>query len=129
MIKIFKGSIPIRFLCRYFAVSPSSYYYWLSNHQQPSLKRQDIICSEINKIFIDSKKTYGSPRVRMELVNKNIRVSENTVAKYMAKMELDARLKKKFRVKTTDSNHSYSIAPRLFKTEEHTTLPKSPGKF
>jgi len=51
-------------------------------------------------------------------------VSENTVAKYMREMGLDARLKQKFRVLTTDSNHSGPIAPRRFKSEEQ--LPCRP---
>jgi transposase InsO family protein len=53
-------------------------------------------------------------------------VSENTVAKYMNELGLDARLKKKYRVMTTDSNHSNPIAPRLFKTECEHTLPTRP---
>jgi len=42
----------------------------------------------------------------------------------MREMGLDARLKKKFRVKTTDSNHDGPIAPRLFKIENE--LPGIP---
>lgn len=45
-------------------------------------------------------------------------ISENTVAKYMAEMGLDARLRPKYRVQTTDSNHSQLVAPRLFRTKD-----------
>ncbi len=51
-------------------------------------------------------------------------ISENTVAKYMQEMGLDARLKKRFRVMTTDSNHAGPIADRVFKAEE--PLPEGP---
>ncbi len=44
----------------------------------------------------------------------------------MSEMSLDARLKKKFRVKTTDSNHNYPIAKREFKTEVLGTMPRGP---
>jgi putative transposase len=128
VIKILNGIIPIRFLCRYFSVSPSSYYYWVKNHDHPGFKNKKIICAEVKKIFIDSRETYGSPRIHEELLFKNFKVSENTVAKYMSEMGLDARLKKQFKVQTTDSNHSYPIAPRLFKTEEQETLPKKFGE-
>lgn len=47
----------------------------------------------------------------------------------MREMGLDARLKKKFRVLTTDSNHLDPIAPRLFKLEEETSLPTKPGQL
>ena len=43
-------------------------------------------------------------------------------------MGLDARHKNKFRVMTTDSNHTSPIAPRLLKTESEETLPKRSGE-
>ena len=46
----------------------------------------------------------------------------------MRELNLDARLKKKFRVQTTDSNHSGPIAPRVFKVEDK-VLPLFPGKL
>ena len=46
----------------------------------------------------------------------------------MNEMELDARFKKKFRVKTTDSSHSDPIAPRIIKTEVKETLPLRRGE-
>ena len=55
-------------------------------------------------------------------------VSENTVAKYIQELRLDARLRKRFKVQTTDSKHSYPIAKRLFKVEDHHTLPSAPGQ-
>jgi hypothetical protein len=55
-------------------------------------------------------------------------VSENTIAKYMVEMGLDARLKKKFRVLTTDLDHAHPIAHRLLKVEDHHTLPAGPGQ-
>ncbi len=45
----------------------------------------------------------------------------------MGEMGLNARLKKKYRVMTTDSNHAHAIAPRLFKTEDEHCLPTKPG--
>jgi len=48
-----------------------------------------------------------------------------STAKYMREMGLDARLKKKFKIKTTDSNHSGPIAPRVFKVEEG--IPDGPN--
>ncbi len=73
-----------------------------------------------------SKDTYGSPRIYEELKSLGYTVSLNTVAKHMSELELDARLKKRFRVSTTDSNHSFPIAKRQFKTEDLSTMPKGP---
>ena len=63
-----------------------------------------------------------------ELNSLGVVICENTVAKYMKEMGLDARLKKKFRVVTTDSSHKNPIADRLFKFEDHHTMPTGPGQ-
>lgn len=58
----------------------------------------------------------------------NIPVSENTVAKYMKKLGLDGRHKKKFRVQTTDSNHAGPFADRVVQFEEENHMPTAPGE-
>lgn len=129
MIQILSDKIPVCFLCNYFSVSPSSYYFWLKEINVSFFKYKETLCLEIKNIFLLSKKTYGSPRIYQELKSKSFKISENTVAKYMAEMNLDARQKKRFKVKTTDSNHSDPIAPRLVKTEEEQTLPTKAGEI
>lgn len=47
----------------------------------------------------------------------------------MRELGLDARMKKKFRVITTNSDHSSPIADRLLKVEDHQTLPTGPGQI
>ena len=128
MIKNLSPKIPVRFLCRYFSVSSSRFYQWLKGQTAGRAELKKRICKAIKKSFKRSKKTYGSPRVYDDLVEWGFQVSENTVAKYMKELGLDGRHKKKFRVMTTDSNHSHPIAPRLFKTESEETLPTKPGK-
>jgi len=128
MLKL-KSQVSVKFLAEHFGVSKSNFYKWLK-HRETSTARltsKKEICTEIKSIFKASKETYGSPRVYAELKTKGVLISENTVAKYMREMGLDARLKKKYRVMTTDSNHPHPIAPRLFKTEEEHCLPAKPG--
>lgn len=84
------------------------------------------ICDEIDNIFKESKQTYGSPRIHKILLNKGFQVSENTVAKYMRDLKIDARLKKKFKIKTTDSDHTDPIADRIFKVED--SAPEKPNE-
>jgi transposase InsO family protein len=128
-IKLNKSKIPFRFLCKYFGVSSSGYYFWKKQELRPRFIRKEEICDKIKIIFNDSKKTYGSPRIYQELRDLNILVSQNTVAKYMKELGLDARLKKKFKIQTTDSNHDDPIADRLFKVEDENPLPLLPGEM
>lgn len=122
MILDLSNEVPINRLCRHFGVSTSGYYQWKANSQFKFLTKKREICKEIEEIFKASKSTYGSPRIFHELRSKGFSVSENTVAKYMREMGLDARLKKKYRVRTTNSNHEGPIAPRVFRIEDD--LPK-----
>ncbi len=131
MIKAIKeqaNHIPLEFLCRHFGVSRSGFYAWRDGDKPVRLVRKEEICKAIRKSFDDSNETYGSPRVFDDLQERGYQVSENTVAKYMREMGLDARLKKKFRVQTTDSKHDHPIADRRFKVEDENSLPTGPGQ-
>lgn len=112
------GSIPIAFLCRHFEVSRSGYYAFKPARSQRRQTKRDFLKQEIKRLFEASKGTYGSPRIFQDLDRKGIPCSENTVAELMRKMGLCADLKKKFKVTTTDSKHTKTIAPRVFKTED-----------
>lgn len=72
----------------------------------------------IKTIFIRSKNTYGSPRILQELKKNGLCISKNTVAKLMKEMNLYARSLKKFKIVTTNSNHYYQTADRIFKIEK-----------
>lgn len=128
MISLLRTKIPLRFLCRYFGVSPSSYYFWKKNRECKRLVSKRKISLLIEEIFKESKSTYGSPRIYQELISKGIYISENTVAKYMAELNFKASQKRQFKVQTTDSNHVDPIAPRLFKVESEHALPSDPGQ-
>ena len=80
--------------------------------------RQKFLSAEIQRLFVNSKGTYGSPRIYQELSKKGHLCSENTIAKMMKEIGLSGDQKKKFKVVTTDSNHSGPIAPRIFKIED-----------
>ncbi len=121
-----KSKVSISFLSSYFEVSKSGFYKWLNSSVLKSISIKNDICEKIRSIFKTSNNTYGSPRVYVELKSQGLLASQNTVAKYMKELSLDARLKKRFRILTTNSNHNHPIAPRRFKTEDTSTMPKKP---
>ncbi len=128
LVKMEKPKMPIRFLCQYFGVTASGYYNWKKQRLRPHFIRKELICDKIKIVFDESKTTYGATRVYRELKSLNILVSQNTVAKYMKELGLDARLKKRFKVQTTDSNHDSPIAQRIFKVEDENPIPISSGE-
>jgi putative transposase len=125
-----KPETPVRFLCRDFGVPASSYYRWKGSAPGVRLLRKEEVSEAIKEIFKVSRETYGSPRINGELRENGIWVSENTVAKYMREMGLDARLKKRFRVMTTDAPTTRLLSPReSLKWKVSMLFRINPGSF
>lgn len=103
---------PIEKMCQILKVSTSSYYYWL---KKPVSKRKIEnlrLTRLIKEIHINSRKTYGSPRITTELRMRGYQVSKRRVSRLMKENGIISRIKRKFKA-TTDSKHSYNIAPNL----------------
>ena len=88
-------------------VSRSGYYNWLRSRKE---KAAEILVLDtlIKEIFDASRKNYGSPRVKLELEKREVRVSKSTVARRMKVKGITPPRKKKYK-KTTDSKHNYRI--------------------
>ena len=73
---------------------------------------------KIVSIFKSSNETYGSPRIFRKLLKNGDVISKNTVEKYMKESGLVANVKRKWRPQVIDDGDTYSVASRIFKTEE-----------
>jgi putative transposase len=71
-------------------------------------KLNDELSYRIKKIYEHSKKTYGSPRVTLALLEEGIHVSRPRVARLMKKQNMQSIIRKKWII-TTDSKHKYPI--------------------
>ncbi|WP_342275113.1 hypothetical protein [Spiroplasma endosymbiont of Cantharis lateralis] len=76
IIEEFKYSISD--LCKFLKITWSSYYRWVSNCKKDHILKIDInIVKEIKFLFFKYKVINGSPRIRMFLKNKEIKISQN----------------------------------------------------
>lgn len=91
LIKELKEQVTITYSCKYFGISRSTFYYWVKEKKLVSLETKKCIVDAIKKSFKDSKGSYGAPRIYRDLIEQGYKVSENTVAKYMVELGLDAR--------------------------------------
>ena len=64
------------------------------------------------RVHADSRRRYGSPRVPATLQAEGSRVGRNRVAHLMRRHGIRARCRRRFRT-TTDSNHTFPLAPNL----------------
>jgi putative transposase len=111
-------------MCRVLGVSESGYYAWLKRPKSETEKRREELTAEIKKIFLESGKRYGYPKITRKLHQKGYDVCEKTVYRIMKEEGLKSIITKKYK-KTTDSNHSYKLFPNLL--NRNFTVDK-PGK-
>lgn len=95
-------------MCKVLKISRSSYYSWLTrNPSKRSIENRDL-SDRIKKIYDLSKRTYGSPRVTIKLLEEGFHVSRQRVARLMKKQNLKSIIRKKWII-TTDSRHNYPV--------------------
>lgn len=110
-----RNDYPVQLMCRLLEVSRSGYYAWLKRADKPSErhKRQMDLVHKIRQVHQQSQQRYGSPKVYHELKALGEQVCENTVAKLMKQNGIYSIVKRRFRMRTTDSNHRYPIAANV----------------
>lgn len=106
-------------------VSTSGYYAWRKQPDSHRKKENVKLAAHIKAIYEESKQTYGSPRVYLELSDRGVRCGKNRVARLMRASGIQAKHKKKYKV-TTDSNHQLPVhenkLDRCFAVEAFNTV-------
>jgi putative transposase len=120
-----KDDHSVRLLCLYLKASPSGFYDWLRRQGRPGARalENQFLAREIGQIHTRSRQTYGAPRIQRELRKKGRCHGRNRVARLMKEKGLCGRQKARYRVRTTDSNHDYPIAPNRLAEASKATGP------
>ena len=63
---------PVRMMCRLLKVSRSGYYAWRVRPESARDKTDRELTGSIRRIHMESKGTYGSPRIRAELKSEGL---------------------------------------------------------
>jgi putative transposase len=92
-------------------VSRSGFYADQGKDQGRRRQEDQQLLKKIEKQFVQSRRTYGSPRLWAALRAKGCACGKNRVARLMRTAGLQARQKRTFRPKTTLSQHSLAVAP------------------
>jgi len=98
-------------MCQLLKVSRSGYYAWQGRASSSRRLRHQTLAMQVRHAHTQSRGTYGSPRVAVELQAQGVSVCVNTVAKLMREEGLKARKKRRFVPRTSDSSHPHPIAP------------------
>jgi len=107
-----RKSIPTERLCRIVDVSPRGYRAW---RKRPASQRQRedlVLLAHIREQHRLSLQSYGRPRMTEELKELGLDVGHRRVGRLMRQNGVTVVRTQKYKV-TTDSNHSFNIAPNL----------------
>jgi len=107
-----KATYPVTVLCEVLEVSRSGFYAWKDRDPSGRAKADAELSVEIVAVHDRSQRRYGSPRVHRALRKKGVRASKKRIERLMQVLGIFGRQKRRFR-RTTDSAHSYPIAPNL----------------
>ena len=121
-IQAHQDQFPVHRMCSVLEVSASGYYAWQARPLSGRAQANRKLVTEIRDIHAQSRQTYGSPRVYAELMARGFSASKNRVARLMRKENIHSRRTKKRKV-TTDSRHSYPIAPNLLQRDFQAASP------
>jgi putative transposase len=107
------GDHRLKSLCDTLEVSRSGYYAWSGRTPSRRAEANATLRATIRQIHAASLGTYGSPRIKRALDRVGPPVGHNRIARLMREERLQGRNRRRFRVRTTDSNHAEPIAPNL----------------
>ncbi len=97
-------------MCRLLRVSASGYYAWQQRPESQRHRQNRKLLAEIRTIHAKSTGTYGSLRVRAELLENGHTCGRHRVARLMHAAGLQGIPKRRFR-RTTTSGHKLPVAP------------------
>lgn len=99
--------------CRVLKVSTSGYYAFLKAPVGARQARRAELVEHIRVVHEQSRRVYGSPRVHKALANQGLKRNRKTVARIMREEGIRSKVIRKFRIRTTDSNHPFPVASNV----------------
>lgn len=116
-MKRLRKEFPIEKMSKVFGVTRSGYYRFLSSPKGKRAQEEERLTQEIEEIFYEHKKRYGSPRIFVELKERGLCCGQKRVAKIMRKNRLVARQRKK-RKRTLVKEKKPNLLNQNFKAEK-----------
>jgi putative transposase len=128
VLKLQSEKMTVNICCEVLEVSRSGFYAWRGRPEAARTQENRTLVEKMREIHEESRGTYGAPRLTENLKAQGHGCSKARVARLMREAGLTGVAKKRYRVKTTDSDHELPIAERVFQVEEPATWPTRPNE-
>jgi len=109
-------------MCQVLDVSEKGYANWRKRGKSQRKRNDEILTVHIEDAYYHHRGHYGSPRIHAELQAQGIDCGRRRVARLMREKQLNAR-KKRRKVRTTDSDHQFPVAPNLLEQDFTASAP------
>ena len=107
-----RNRIPTERLCGIVDVTPRGYRAWRNRPASPRQREDMVLLAHIREQHRLCLNSYGRPRMTEELKELGLEVGHRRVGRLMRQNGISVIRTQKYKV-TTDSNHSFNIAPNL----------------
>jgi transposase InsO family protein len=115
------SNLSVEAWCEALDVSPSGYYAWRERDISPRQHADARLGDEIERVFADSRRTYGSRRVWLKLRDDGARTSRKRVERLMRERGLRSIRARKRRVGLTKAGQSAYFVPNRLQQDFHAT--------
>jgi len=109
-------------LCRVFGVSRSGFHAWVKRAPSKHARDDAKLAAHVVALHERSRRTYGSPRIVIDLRAAKIPVSRRRVARLMKMRGIEGRKRRRSR-RTTDSSHGSPVARNILGRMFSATAP------
>jgi putative transposase len=99
--------------CRVLRVNRAGYYRWCGHPEGKREARRKDLAEKIRIVHEASRRIYGSPKIRSELLRQGVKLSRKTVQRIMRESSISSKVTRKFKARTADSNHAHPVAPNV----------------
>ena len=113
---------PIHRMCRFFKVSPSGYYKWLTHPPSRRAREEGRLEVEIRAAHVRTRQTCGAERLQKDLADHGVTVGICRIRRIRKNLGIRCKQVKKYRA-TTDSAHTHAVAENLLEQKFETNAP------
>ncbi len=118
----YKHEFKIKIMAGVLGVSRSGYYAWCNPKQNVNEQERIFLAENIIRIFKESKRSYGSPRIYQQFKSEGIPCGRHRIAKIMRSLAIVARKKRKYK-KSVIQRHNRSFAANILNRHFNCTKP------
>jgi len=116
---------PIMLMCQVLEVSVSGYYAWCKRPVSAHQREDARLSAEIQTIFLENRRVYGSPRIHAALQERGVRCGRKRVVRLMQALGLQAKPHKRRKPITTSSDPTAHFAPNRLNRDFTATSPNT----